>query len=188
MKNPANPGDFSTNGTRGVVGSGMSETTNSADWPIGVSVSITQTCGKPATEFEMLTYAWYTLGAKMRAAEGCVGDFTPTRSGNVGTASEAQTSRIVQECGCDRCQSSRPGFPGPSKPGWRYGCERCGNKRCPHHEWHGFECTGSNEPGQIGDERSANCEPTNSPAGIRGGCTGRRLALKLMRQRIHRSG
>lgn len=95
MKNPAKPGDFGTNGTRGVVGSGMSETTNSADFPIGVSVSVTQTCGKPASEFEMLTYAWYALGAKMRAAEGGVGDFTPTRSANVVTASEAQTSKKV---------------------------------------------------------------------------------------------
>ncbi len=30
MKNPAKPGDFGTNGTRGVVGSGMSETTKRA--------------------------------------------------------------------------------------------------------------------------------------------------------------
>ncbi len=30
MKNPAKPGDFGTNGTRGVVGSGMSETKKNA--------------------------------------------------------------------------------------------------------------------------------------------------------------
>jgi hypothetical protein len=33
---------------------------------------------------------------------------------------------------------------------FRYACEICGNKRCPHHEWHIYECTGSNESGQIG--------------------------------------
>jgi hypothetical protein len=29
-------------------------------------------------------------------------------------------------------------------------CSICGNKRCPHAENHAYECTGSNEPGQIG--------------------------------------
>lgn len=28
-------------------------------------------------------------------------------------------------------------------------CEFCGNKRCPHAEWHGYQCTGSNELGQV---------------------------------------
>lgn len=34
-------------------------------------------------------------------------------------------------------------------------CEHCGNKRCPKASYHGYKCTGSNEPGQtpelIGD-------------------------------------
>lgn len=55
-------------------------------------------------------------------------------------------------CGCQRCTDNRPGFAGPGKPGWRYACEKCGNKRCPHHEWHGFKCTGSNDPDQVGEE------------------------------------
>ena len=29
-------------------------------------------------------------------------------------------------------------------------CPRCGNKRCPCAEWHGYRCTGSNLPGQPG--------------------------------------
>ena len=29
-------------------------------------------------------------------------------------------------------------------------CQDCGNKRCPKSTHHGNECTGSNEPGQIG--------------------------------------
>ena len=29
-------------------------------------------------------------------------------------------------------------------------CPKCGNKRCPHATYHGFECTNSNEPGQEG--------------------------------------
>ena len=27
-------------------------------------------------------------------------------------------------------------------------CPECGNKRCPKAAWHGYKCTGSNEPGQ----------------------------------------
>lgn len=29
-------------------------------------------------------------------------------------------------------------------------CKKCGCKRCPHAEWHGYECTDSNKPNQIG--------------------------------------
>lgn len=29
-------------------------------------------------------------------------------------------------------------------------CPKCGNKRCPHANNHINECTGSNEPGQLG--------------------------------------
>jgi hypothetical protein len=32
-------------------------------------------------------------------------------------------------------------------------CSICGNKRCPHAADHAYECTGSNEPGQIGSIR-----------------------------------
>lgn len=37
-----------------------------------------------------------------------------------------------------------------SRMPFRYGCEICGNKRCPHHSDHRLECTRSNEPGQPG--------------------------------------
>ncbi|WP_406586407.1 hypothetical protein [Asaia lannensis] len=74
----------------------MSETTNSADFPIGVSVSITQTCGKPATEFEMLTYAWYALGAKMRAAEGGVERKTTNSPAEIGTACTGRKMAVVR--------------------------------------------------------------------------------------------
>ena len=33
---------------------------------------------------------------------------------------------------------------------FRYACEICGNKRCPHHSDHRLTCTSSNEPGQEG--------------------------------------
>ena len=33
---------------------------------------------------------------------------------------------------------------------FRYACEICGNKRCPHHTDHRLECSGSNLPGQPG--------------------------------------
>lgn len=29
-------------------------------------------------------------------------------------------------------------------------CAKCGNKRCPHANWHKYACTNSNESGQVG--------------------------------------
>jgi hypothetical protein len=59
-------------------------------------------------------------------------------------------------CGCLKCQGDRriermangtdDIFSMPE--GFRYACETCGNKRCPHHSDHALECTASNEPGQ----------------------------------------
>jgi hypothetical protein len=31
-------------------------------------------------------------------------------------------------------------------------CPTCGNKRCPKATWHNNDCTGSNEPGQLGSD------------------------------------
>jgi hypothetical protein len=61
----------------------------------------------------------------------------------------------MSECGCIKCCDARmkadPSvWPGPGMPGWRYACNLCGNKRCPHHSDHELDCTGSNEPGQPG--------------------------------------
>lgn len=65
-------------------------------------------------------------------------------------------------CGCIKCTDVRIEkaksegaplsltFPGPQCPGWRYACEICGNKRCPHHSNHALACTNSNKPGQPG--------------------------------------
>lgn len=64
-------------------------------------------------------------------------------------------------CGCIKCVDARfAALPedtplhervyGPGRLGWRYMCEICGNKRCPHHSDHELYCTGSNEPGQPG--------------------------------------
>jgi hypothetical protein len=64
-------------------------------------------------------------------------------------------------CGCIRCVDARivtlppdtpfhKRFRGPAMDGWRYACEQCGNKRCPHHTDHTLACTNSNEPGQAG--------------------------------------
>lgn len=66
-------------------------------------------------------------------------------------------------CGCIRCVESRimsnsintafhMTFAGPSVPGWRYTCELCGNKQCPHHTDHRLSCTKSNELGQVGSD------------------------------------
>lgn len=60
-------------------------------------------------------------------------------------------------CGCLRCQDDRFNrlpkgsfyMPG-TDPFFRYACELCGNKRCPHHTNHRFQCSRSNIPGQAG--------------------------------------
>jgi hypothetical protein len=65
-------------------------------------------------------------------------------------------------CGCMKCHHVRytdnidyaatigSMAPGHMIPGFRYACEICGNKRCPHHTDHLLPCTRSNEPGQPG--------------------------------------
>lgn len=65
-------------------------------------------------------------------------------------------------CGCIKCTDVRAkdemknaaekGLRGISLMplGFRYACEICGNKRCPHHSDHELICSGSNEPGQTG--------------------------------------
>lgn len=63
-------------------------------------------------------------------------------------------------CGCIKCTSARsdvkvdrrvwPSAGTVMVPGWRYACEKCGNKRCPHHSDHLLACTGSNDSGQKG--------------------------------------
>lgn len=62
----------------------------------------------------------------------------------------------MKECGCIRCQDERrPTLPSYQQlhgtdPFFRYACELCGNKRCPHHTDHDLICTNSNEVGQKG--------------------------------------
>lgn len=73
------------------------------------------------------------------------------------------TDESARLCGCEKCVDARIDamigwrrdpllcvVRGPSLPGWRFACEICGNKRCPHHTDHTLDCTGSNGPGQPG--------------------------------------
>lgn len=59
-------------------------------------------------------------------------------------------------CGCLSCMNERAKERIRTRtetvlpPGFRYACEKCGNKRCPHHSDHTLACTKSNEPGQTG--------------------------------------
>lgn len=58
-------------------------------------------------------------------------------------------------CRCEACREEKgvsPLEPQSFAKYFRYACEICGNKRCPHHKNHKFKCTGSNEPHQIGEE------------------------------------
>jgi hypothetical protein len=79
----------------------------------------------------------------------------PETTGGVGSTSVPGAT----ECGCLRCQDERrqalppeaimERFPGMD-PHFRYACEICGNKRCPHHTDHRLACSGSNAVGQPG--------------------------------------
>jgi hypothetical protein len=63
------------------------------------------------------------------------------------------------ECGCLHCQGERrnrlssedmwKALPGMDAH-FRFACEICGNKRCPHHTNHRLACTNSNDVGQTG--------------------------------------
>jgi hypothetical protein len=58
-------------------------------------------------------------------------------------------------CGCITCHLERRSSaveerPFGMAPGFRYCCEICGNKRCPHHTDHRLACTNSNATGQFG--------------------------------------
>lgn len=61
-----------------------------------------------------------------------------------------RTSAMTErQCGCRACA------PEPSVLDFGvqlrfYACCKCGNKRCPHATDHRLQCSGSNEPGQIG--------------------------------------
>lgn len=60
---------------------------------------------------------------------------------------------VDERCLCIRCCAERrlpEEWRGSDLSNFRYACEVCGNKRCPHHSDHRNKCTGSNEPDQLG--------------------------------------
>lgn len=76
------------------------------------------------------------------------------------TRARGQGPVLTTTCGCIRCHDEqapvRASLPADmrwtsfAQPGFRYMCDLCGNKRCPHHADHRFACTGSNDAGQVG--------------------------------------
>jgi len=91
----------------------------------------------------------------------------PNNSGSSGAAQHPSETRargqgpvLTTTCGCIRCHDEqapvRASLPVDmrwtsfAQPGFRYMCDLCGNKRCPHHADHRFACTGSNDAGQVG--------------------------------------
>ena len=60
----------------------------------------------------------------------------------------AEAAPVEPTCGCARCQRLQLG---PLRVFMSL-CPKCGNKRCPKAEWHDFQCSGSNETGQVGVE------------------------------------
>lgn len=69
---------------------------------------------------------------------------------------EVQLPAPEPDCWCARCwgafniaERHRAGdfFAGRS---FMHICPDCGNKRCPRAAWHGWQCNGSNDSGQVG--------------------------------------
>lgn len=61
--------------------------------------------------------------------------------------------KYVSKCLCIACldhRRARGYIDDGAFTSFRYACEICGNKRCPHHSDHTLACTRSNEPGQPG--------------------------------------
>lgn len=63
--------------------------------------------------------------------------------------------RPIDQCGCVTCNAEWRSLMDELEPDtWHLPhfivCRDCGNKRCPKANWHGYGCTRSNEPGQIG--------------------------------------
>jgi hypothetical protein len=52
-----------------------------------------------------------------------------------------------EPCGCHHCALLRQDVEALSR---LFVCPDCGNKHCPKASWHGYDCTGSDEPGQLG--------------------------------------
>lgn len=66
---------------------------------------------------------------------------------------------FIPTCGCTACGKRRaetkkhlPIQERLHDKYFRYGCVKCGNKRCPHRSDHRNECSNSNEPGQLGSD------------------------------------
>ncbi len=59
---------------------------------------------------------------------------------------------MTEQCWCWTCQAERlAALPFPENLRARMClCPECGNKRCPKAGHHDNECSGSNEPGQLG--------------------------------------
>lgn len=56
------------------------------------------------------------------------------------------------DCWCGRCEREvidALALVGITQWGIFVTCSSCGNKRCPRASWHEYQCTGSNEPGQV---------------------------------------
>ena len=91
---------------------------------------------------------------------------------------QTEVQEFERPCGCKTCvaawavkrreegASMMDTLRGPQIPGWRYACEICGNKRCPHHTDHRLACTGSNEPGQPGSSWENYPPPTPSAGAV----------------------
>ena len=60
------------------------------------------------------------------------------------------TDRTLVCDACVRCLERHPFLDARHPASRMVVCPTCGNKRCPKAEWHEYECSGSNEVGQVG--------------------------------------
>lgn len=83
-------------------------------------------------------------GVECRQHDGSI-----TSIWRVMVAAAENKQQSLEVCRCIRCTRER-NVPVTFTATFRYACEICGNKRCPHHSDHRLACTDSNEPGQPG--------------------------------------
>lgn len=95
MKNQAKPGDFGTNGTRGVVGSGMSETTKRAIPTDLMDLGTRWAERVDATHLIAKPVPYHAARANLRAAEGDAGRETTNSPAEIGTGCAGRKMALV---------------------------------------------------------------------------------------------
>lgn len=102
------------------------------------------------------TYVWDEIGRKNVAFvcaarnnwQAMIDELRQHREFRAAMSPAWRPNSYGEPCGCQKCMRERDD---PNYRRFMHVCPNCGNKRCPHCEFHGFKCTGSNATGQVGE-------------------------------------